>query len=655
LSASLNQSLFTILYIEDDQLSKEITSKVLQKFCTKLILAEDGLDGFMKFQLHSVDLIITDLAMPKMNGTEFIKMIRDINQEVPIVILSAHITNEVLKESINYGIQGYIQKPISEEILANQINNIKKREEKKSLITESRNIANASAIITKINKDGIITYVNETYCKISGFSKEELIGQKHSLIKSQKESPYFFKSVWNQIATKKEIWSGVLKHKTKTGELYYLKTTIQPIVNSNKEIEHFITLSIPVTDIVHPEKQLNDYLKRHKQAIVLLIKIEEFSYLEHSFRHKITKRLQQLFAKELLKHMPIECNFNNIFTLNQGEFVFIKEDNELINKEQMSKVLQNFQKKVNQQKIKIGIVDYTLSIICSVAYGKDAFENAKIGLNKILRTKENFIVASNFLEEDSKKSHEKLNKFMMLKEAIDSYKIVSHFQPIVDNKTREIEKYESLVRLIDKNNNIVSPYHFLDIAKEGKYYHEITTIVLRNSFRALFYTDVKISINLSALDIEDERTRKEFYTLLEKYKTETYRVTIELVEDEEIKDEKRIEEFIKKLRKHKIKLAIDDFGTGESNFARIQAYQPDYIKIDGSLIRNIEHDNFSKDIVETIVFFAKKQNIQTIAEFVENENIYNILTELGVDYSQGYYFAKAGALEEFIAAPATSL
>jgi len=653
LSVSLNQSLFTILYIEDDPLSKEITSKVLQKFCSKLILAEDGLDGFMKFQLNAVNLIITDLTMPKINGTEFIKMIRDINQEVPIIILSAYITNELLQESINYGVQGYIQKPISQKILAEQISNIKRREEKKSLITESRNIANASAIITKINKEGVITYVNDTYCKVSGFSKEELIGQKHSLIKSQKESPHFFKSVWKKIATKKEIWSGVLKHRTKTGKLYYLKTTIQPIVNSNKEIEHFITLSIPVTDIIHPEKQLNDYLKRQKESIVFLIKIEEFGYLEHSFRKKITKRLQQLFAKELLQYMPVECNFDNIFTLNKGKFVFIKEDHKLINKEKMIKVLQSFQQEVNQKKIKIGIIDYTLSIICSLAYGEDAFENAKIGLNKILKTKEIFIVASNFLDEDTKSSYEKLSKFMMLKEAIDSYKIVAHFQPIVDNKTRQIEKYESLVRLIDKDNNIISPYHFLNIAKEGKYYHEITSIVLRNSFRALFNTNVKISINLSALDIEDERTRKEFYTLLKKYRTETHRVTIELVEDEEIKDEKETLTFIKELRKHNIKLAIDDFGKGESNFTRIQTYQPDYIKIDGSLIRNIEHDSFSKDLVETIVFFAKKQNIKTIAEFVENENIYNIIKELGVDYSQGHYFSKAKALEEFIASPSS--
>ena len=88
------------------------------------------------------------------------------------------------------------------------------------------------------------------------------------------------------------------------------------------------------------------------------------------------------------------------------------------------------------------------------------------------------------------------------------------------------------------------------------------------------------------------------------------------------------------------KIAIDDFGSGYSNFERLLEYSPDILKIDGSLIKNIETDEFSRNLVETIVMFAKRQGLQTIAEYVENEKIYNILTELGVDYSQGYYFGK---------------
>ena len=87
-------------------------------------------------------------------------------------------------------------------------------------------------------------------------------------------------------------------------------------------------------------------------------------------------------------------------------------------------------------------------------------------------------------------------------------------------------------------------------------------------------------------------------------------------------------------------IAIDDFGAGYSNFERLLEFSPDILKIDGKLVKNIANDVYSKNIVETIVSFTKKQKIITIAEFVENEQIYNILAELGVDYSQGYYFGK---------------
>ncbi len=403
-----------------------------------------------------------------------------------------------------------------------------------------------------------------------------------------------------------------------------------------------------INNLITLEEQLNKYFNQHEESVVMLLKIEEFKYIKHSFTEKVTKKLQHLFAQELSKYMPEECNFSHLYQLHNGKFAFVKEYHALMNEDDMSNIVQKFQKDINQKKIKIGIVNYTLSIIISLAYGKDALKNAEIGLKKILKSKQEFIVATNFLKEATEKSNKKLNQFIMLKEAIASYNIISHFQPIIDNQTLKIVKYESLVRLIDQQNKIISPYYFLETAKEGKYYHEITSIVLRNSFRALFYTDVNISINLSAIDIEDERTRNEFFILLEKYRTETHRITVELVENEKIKDIKETQKFLQEIRKYGVKIALDDFGKGLSNFARIQAYQPDYIKIDGSLIRNIEHDSFSKDLVETIVFFAKKQNIKTIAEFVENENIYNIITALGVDYSQGHYFGKAGKIEEVL-------
>ena len=381
-----------------------------------------------------------------------------------------------------------------------------------------------------------------------------------------------------------------------------------------------------------------------KESIVILIKIEEFKYLNNFLTNKISRKLQKTFAKELMQHMPKRCQFTQVYLLNNGEFIFAKNYCSTLPNQNLYQEVQDFQNNVNNAHIKIGLVDYTLSIITSLAYGKNALENAKRGMLKLLETKEDFIIANELIIQEKNDALHKLQTFQMLKKAIDSYNIVSYFQPIVNNKTKEIEKYESLVRLIDEKKNIISPYFFLDTAKEGKYYQKITSIVLQNSFQALYDTDMNISINLSALDIEKKETKEEFLTLLEKHKQYASRIVVELLEDESIHNVSTIKEFMNTIRGFGVKIAIDDFGTGLSNFSRVLDYQPHFIKIDGTLIKNIEHDSFSKHMVETIVSFSKKENIKTIAEYVENESIFNILCDLGVDYSQGYYFGKATRL-----------
>ena len=203
----------------------------------------------------------------------------------------------------------------------------------------------------------------------------------------------------------------------------------------------------------------------------------------------------------------------------------------------------------------------------------------------------------------------------------------------------------SLVRLIDENENVISPFHFLEISKKGNYYNKITHRVLENSFKILESINAELSVNISFSDVEKEQTRIEIFSLLKKHKENAHRVIFELLEDENVKDFDVIKKFIKEIKNKGVQIAIDDFGAGYSNFERILEFEPDIIKIDGSLIKNIQTDVFSRDLVETIVAFAKKQNIKTVGEFVENEAIFNILNEIGVDYSQGYYFGKPISLK----------
>jgi EAL domain-containing protein (putative c-di-GMP-specific phosphodiesterase class I) len=268
------------------------------------------------------------------------------------------------------------------------------------------------------------------------------------------------------------------------------------------------------------------------------------------------------------------------------------------------------------------------------------YEDAKEGLENALRAKSKVSFSNDSSIVASKEAKENLEMIKTVKIALDNFNIVSYFQPIINNKTKEIEKYESLVRLIDEHGNILSPFHFLNVSKKGNYYSKITQRVLENSFKILHTINTKLSINISVKDIEKEQTRVQIFTLLEEYKEDAHRIIFELLEDENVEDFNIIKDFIHAVKAKGVQIAIDDFGAGYSNFERILEFDPDIVKIDGSLVKNIATDLFSRNIVETIVSFAKKQNIETIAEYVENETIFNILNEIGVDYSQGYYFGK---------------
>ncbi|MEJ5169126.1 MAG: EAL domain-containing protein, partial [Arcobacteraceae bacterium] len=227
-----------------------------------------------------------------------------------------------------------------------------------------------------------------------------------------------------------------------------------------------------------------------------------------------------------------------------------------------------------------------------------------------------------------------------LKVAIADDKIVVYFQPIVDNKTRRVVKYECLVRMID-DNKIISPYFFLEVAKKTNQYTKMTKIIVEKAFKAFEYLSFDFSINISYDDIEQEWFLDFIKSMIKKYNTHDIakRVVFEILEDQSIKNYDVLKHFINEVKALGCKIAIDDFGSGYSNFEHIIKMNVDYLKIDASLIKNIAHDENSKKVTQTIVDFAKKLNLKTIAEYVENEEIFNETKSMGVNFSQGYYFS----------------
>jgi EAL domain-containing protein (putative c-di-GMP-specific phosphodiesterase class I) len=176
----------------------------------------------------------------------------------------------------------------------------------------------------------------------------------------------------------------------------------------------------------------------------------------------------------------------------------------------------------------------------------------------------------------------------------------------------------------------------MDIAKKSKLYPQLTVIMLRKVFGLFADQTADFSINISSEDITNESVVREIYDNLEKFPRKE-RVVFELLESEGIQNYGKVIAFIDRIKAMGAKIALDDFGSGYSNFSHILKLNVDYIKIDGSLIKEIHTDSHAPHVVETIINFSKKLDYKTVAEFVHCEEVKNIVTALGIDYLQGYH------------------
>ncbi len=226
-----------------------------------------------------------------------------------------------------------------------------------------------------------------------------------------------------------------------------------------------------------------------------------------------------------------------------------------------------------------------------------------------------------------------------IREALMNNRIICYYQPIVSSITNEIIKYETLVRMIDKNGLVIPPLEFLNISKKTKLYSHITLEVITQACNTFENRNENFSVNISIDDIKDPNTVHEIIKTITTTKTAS-RIVFEILESEGIENYEEVNDFIIQMKALGAKIAIDDFGTGYSNFEHILKLNVDYIKIDGSLIKGMTNNNKHKIIVETIVDFARKIGSKTVAEFVTDEPTFSISKELGIDYCQGYYVGK---------------
>lgn len=538
-----------VLYVEDNQEARESTLGLLNNIFHNITLATNGEEGLEKFQKGNFDLILTDINMPKMNGIEMVTKIREVNQHVPILILSAYNESGFFIETIKQGVEGYLLKPID-----------------------------LKQFIDMLNKSVEKIYLKKELEHYQNDLEEKVREQTDTLYK----------------------------------QLYYDKLT--SLENRNS-----------ILKVIEEEKPLG----------LMLIDINNFSVLNDIYGSDAGDNILQSVSNLLTNLAKDEYR---VFRVGGDQFAFLNMYDENHNFTQnvvtnILNVIEDATVSTEDEMITINIA-VTVSVVTHCEVSK-MFKNAEVALHYAKKTNQYIIFYSDALNLDNHYKKE-LNALLMVKKALLEDRIIPVFQKI--EKYEKHKTYECLVR-IKENDTLIVPFVFLDAIKRTKYYIELTKVMIKKSFEKFKGTDTHFSINLSFEDISN----KHLVLYLEDILRETgmaHQLILEILESESIDNFKLMKSFVIKMQNLGVKISIDDFGSGYSNFSRILELNPDIIKIDGSLIKNICEDKKSFIIVKTIANFAKELGIQTVVEFVHSEAVLQKTKELKIDAYQGYFIAE---------------
>jgi PAS domain S-box-containing protein len=314
----------TVLYVEDNDEIRESVHQGLKLALDNIFIAKDGQEGLEIFQENrqKIDLIISDINMPNLNGIEMSKEIKNISSNIPIIFTSAHNDSEYLLQAIELGINAFVQKPIDivvllEKIIYTLMPVFQERDLKIKQNTISKQIAELEqfkeiidehSIVIKTDIEGKITYVNNLFTQVSGFSKEEILTHGAKLFKHPSNTKYFFTNMWKTILNK-EVWRGVMKNINKDKKTFYLSYSIFPITNHSGDIIEFYGIGTDVT-------QEKEYGVKMRQLNKQLMDKQNSDKEDIKETHSKEK---QTISQQLSSALEKSKNLENLLIKHQNE------------------------------------------------------------------------------------------------------------------------------------------------------------------------------------------------------------------------------------------------------------------------------------------------------------------------------------------------
>ena len=674
-----------ILIVEDSEDDVELLLRELRKGGFEPEYVRVDTEDAMRKQLQECDwdIVVSDYCMPHFDGISALKVLKSCCIDIPFIIMSANIGEEIAVMAMKAGAHDYIMKTNSARLLPaieRELKESRIRDEHRNAELKMRKLTGAieqttdSIMIT--SPHGYIEYVNAGFCRMTGYSKEEAIGQHTRMLKSGRHDKEFYQLLWATIA-KGDVFQEAFINKRKDGTLYYEEKSITPLKDENGKIQNFISTGKDITEQMQTRERLhhlsehdlltglpnrilfNDRLdqaiprarRNNRLVAVLLMDMDRFKNINETLGFGCGDHMLQAIGERLLASTR---DGDTVARLGDDEFAVMLED--VRQQEDIPQVVEKIIRSLSQA---YHIDGHELFITTSIGislYPNDAehpqtlMQFADVAIHN---AKESGSNTYRFYEAKmNEQSLYRLNLESSLRKALEREEFFLHYQPQIDLSTGAITGFEALLRWAHPDLGTVSPVEFIPLLEETGMIQQVGRWILRKAcmtckqWHDQGLGPVSIAVNLSPIQFNEGRITRIVQEVLDETGLPPEYLELELTESTVMRNPEQTTTILGELGKMGVELAIDDFGTGYSSLSYLQKFPINTLKIDRSFVNDINANESDACIVSAIISMAHSLNLRVIAEGVEDVEQLNFLHTKKCEYVQGFLFSRPVAEED---------
>ncbi len=694
-----------ILVVDDNAGKRLALVSVLESLNQNVITADSGRDALRALLEQEFAVILLDVQMPIMNGFETARLIRSRPQSesTPIIFVTAFSRGETdMVEGYSIGAVDFIFTPIIPEVLRakvsvfvdlyHKIQAIKRHEEHLEILVTQRTAAltleiaerkQAEVAIRKLSSamekvadsifitdcNGVIEYMNPAFETITGYCREEALGQTPRIIKSGKHDEQFYQQIWETLL-QGEVYRNVFINRRKDGQLYHEAVTITPLTDEHGKITHYISSGKDITESIQTQERLHHlahhdaltglpnrvlFVERLKHALqraegrkravaVLFLDMDRFKIVNDTLGHEAGDRLLQAMAARL--HACIREG-DTVARFGGDEFAGFLSD--VASPEDVAVVVSKFLDALAPPFLIDGHELFISGSIGISLYPEDGTDTQTLMKNAdsaMYRAKQMGGNTSEFYHSEmTQHALTRLSRETGLRRGLEREEFVLHYQPQFDLKSGEVVGFEALIRWENLDTGAMQPNEFIPLLEETGLIVQVgewilhTACAQHSAWQKAGLPPLRIAVNISSRQFDSNELITTLRKVLEAECMEPQYLELEITETILMKNAEPDIEALQALSSMGMRFAIDDFGTGYSSLTYLKRFPINVLKIDKAFVHDITSNADDAAIVRAIITMAHSLNMKTVAEGVETREQLDFLRTQGCDYAQGYYFS----------------